>query len=57
MVSRLCVSLCEAGWESFLFIYPPVCLQYIRRDCIYLDLIPSPPYLPPAARRTARFTG
>lgn len=30
MVSRLCVSLCEAGVESFLFICPPVCLQYIR---------------------------
>lgn len=30
MVSRLCVSLCEAGVESFLFICSPVCLQYIR---------------------------
>ena len=40
MVSRLCVSLCEAGVESFLFICPSVCSQHIR-SCIGLDLIPS----------------
>lgn len=36
MVSRLCVSLCEAGVESSLFICPPVCLQYIRRGASIL---------------------
>lgn len=38
MVSGLCVSLCEAGVQSILFICPPVCLQ---KHCICLDIIPS----------------